>query len=193
MYHGKKEITDEDIAILVQQGDKEKFGLLIERYNDKLSRYGRKFLSRKENIDDIVQDIFINTYQSIQNYDPSFKFSSWIYRIAHNAFINGLKKQFFNPINYFDFDTLISHQVYEDPEERERETKELKKIIDSCLDTLEPKYKEVIILHYIEDFSYKEISDILKIPTGTVGVRIKRGKESLKKAYNNIEEKNGKR
>ena len=85
-----KNTTDEELALLVQKGDKEKFGLLMKRYDPKLSRYGRKFLSRKENIDDIVQDIFISTFQNIQGFDVSLKFSSWIYRIAHNAFVNAL-------------------------------------------------------------------------------------------------------
>ena len=188
----EENLTDEQIALSVQQGDKEKFGILIKRYDSKLSRYGKKFLSRKENIEDIVQDVFISTYQNIQSFDPSLKFSPWIYRIAHNAFVNGLKKQSFLSTTYFDFDILLSHQIYEDPDEKERDQQELKKMIEVSLDTLDPKYKEIIILHYLEDFSYKEISDILKIPTGTVGVRIKRGKEILKEAYQEIEKQHGK-
>ena len=187
-----KDITDEEIARLVQKGDKEKFGLLINRYESKLSRYGRKFLSRKENIEDVVQDVFISTYQNIQDFNTSLKFSPWVYRIAHNAFVNGLKKQSLSPITSLDLDVLLSYQIYEDPDVKERESKELKKMIDSCLDTLKPKYKEVIVLHYIEGFSYKEISDILNIPTGTVGIRIKRAKEELKKSYLVLEEKYGK-
>jgi len=187
----EENLTDEQIALSVQQGDKEKFGILVKRYDSKLSRYGKKFLSRKENIEDIVQDVFINTYQNIQSFDPALKFSPWIYRIAHNAFVNGLKKQSFLPTTYFDFDILLSHQIYEDPDEKERDQQELKKMIEVSLDTLDSKYKEIIILHYLEDFSYKEISDILKIPTGTVGVRIKRGKEILKEAYQEIEKQHG--
>jgi len=191
MNTGEENMTDEQIASLVQNGDKEKFGLLIDRYQSKLTRYGRKFLARRENIEDIVQDVFISTYQNIQDFDTSLKFSSWVYRIAHNAFVNGLKKQSISPITSLDLDVLLSYQVYEDPDVRERETKELKKMIDSCLDTLKPKYREVIVLHYIEDFSYKEISDILKIPTGTVGIRIKRAKEELRKSYQELEKKYG--
>ena len=62
-------------------------------------------------------------------------------------------------------------------------------MVDVGLEELKQKYKEVIILHYIEDFSYKEISDILQIPVGTVGIRVMRGKEALKKIYENCSEK----
>lgn len=178
------EQSDEEVAKLIQQGDKEKFSILMQRYEKRLLRYGKKFLSNKENIEDIVQDVFMNTYQNIKSFDTSLKFSSWIYRIAHNAFVNGLRKKIRNPlVNIFDFDTLISHPVYEEPPINEKEYAEMKKMIDRGLDKMTPKYKEVLILHYLEELGYKEISDILEIPIGTVGIRIKRGRESLKKVY----------
>ncbi len=183
----KAELTDEEVAKLVQGGDKESFGELMKRYDAKLSRYGRKFLSSKENIGDMVQDIFINTYRNIQSFDTSLSFSSWIYRIAHNAFVNGLKKQKRSMIPIFDFDVFAPYSVYEDPEQTEREKNEVKEWIEKGLEKLETKYKEVIILHYIEDMSYKEISDIMQVPVGTVGIRIKRGKEKLKEIYGNEE------
>ena len=177
------QLTDEELARRVQQGDKEIFGALMERYEHKLLRYGRKFLSEHDDIVDIVQDVFISTYQNIQNFDASQKFSPWVYRIAHNAFVNGLKKHSYNPLLLVDFDTLIAHTAYEDPAPLEREQAEMKKMIDKGLDKLQPKYREVLILHYLEDMPYKEIADILQIPSGTVGIRIKRAKESLKKIY----------
>jgi RNA polymerase sigma-70 factor (ECF subfamily) len=177
------QLKDEEIAKKVQEGDKELFGVLIERYEAKLTRYGRKFLSRREDIKDIVQDAFISTYQNIQTFDPSQKFSSWIYRIAHNAFVNALKKNSKNPLTFFDFDTFLPHPSYDDPTESERERREIREMIDKTLDLLPQKYKEVLILSYLEEFSYKEVADIVKIPIGTVGVRLKRAKEALKELY----------
>ncbi|MES2437016.1 MAG: RNA polymerase sigma factor [Patescibacteria group bacterium] len=189
----QEHLSDEQVATLIQEGDKEKFGVLMQRYDKKLSRYGKKFLSQQENIDDIVQDVFISTFQNINNFDPGLKFSSWIYRIAHNAFVNGLKKHQRSFIPNFDFDTFLSHHVPEDETFNETEHEMMKKMIDQGLDELSPKYKEVIILHYLEELSYKELSDILQIPTGTVGIRVKRGKEALRKVYErmNIEKPYG--
>ena len=109
------QLTDEEVALRVQRGDKEAFGMLVERYEKKLLRYGRKFLSEQEDVVDIVQDIFVSVYQNIRSFDTTQKFSSWAYRVAHNAFVNGLRKNSRNPLTLFDFDTLISHTVYEDP------------------------------------------------------------------------------
>ena len=181
------ERTDEELAKLVQAGDGEMFGLLMKRYEKKLLRYGRNFLSEPENIEDIVHDVFMKTYQNIQSFDPSQKFSSWIYRIAHNAFVNGLKRSIRSPLHFFDFDTLVSHPVYEDGAEEEKEAEETKKMISACLGKLDPKYREVVVLHYYEELGYKEIADVLQIPQGTVGVRLRRAKEALRKEYVNLQ------
>jgi RNA polymerase sigma-70 factor, ECF subfamily len=181
-------VSDEEIVLRVQKGEVELFGVLMHRYTEKLTRYGRRFLSNADNIDDIVQDIFIKTYQYIQSFDPALKFSSWIYRIAHNAFVNGLKKQQKSPILMpdFDLDVFMSHNAYVDPKIEEREYLELTTMIEKGLDLLKPKYKEVLILNYIERMSYKDMSDILQIPIGTVGIRVMRAREQLKKIYTDM-------
>ncbi len=180
------EVSDEQLAKLVQEGDKDQFGHLMERYQAKLFRYGRKFLSNPDNIEDVVQDVFVKTYENIQSFDVSQKFSPWIYRIAHNTYVNALKKQSRGPLFLFDFDTLISHTVVEDPVVKEREEKEMKEIVEKGLAEIEPKYREMLVLYYIEDLSYKEIAEILRIPIGTVGVRIMRSKEMLRTAYKKL-------
>ncbi len=174
-------MTDEEVAVRVQQGDTESFGALVERYEDKLLRYGRRFLSRQEDIEDIVQDVFVNAYQNMQSFDTKQKFSPWVYRIAHNAFVNALKKKSRNPLVLVDFDTMLAHPVYEDPLPREREQAEMKRVVEEGLEKLAPKYREVLILYFLEELSYKEIAEILEVPTGTVGIRLKRAKEALKK------------
>lgn len=185
MNSNSSDLTDEELALLVQNGDLEKFGLLMERYQAKLFRYGKKFLSSEDNIEDVVQDVFIKTFQNIKSFDTKQRFSPWIYRIAHNTYVNAIKKSSVGPMYIFDFDTLLSHTVTEDPIVREREQKEIKEIVDKGLSEIEPKYREILVLYYIEDLSYKEIAEILRIPVGTVGVRIMRAKEILKEKYKN--------
>lgn len=180
------ELTDEELAGEVQRGNIELFGVLMERYQEKITRYGNKFLSSRENIEDVVQEVFIKAYENIQSFDATQKFSPWIYRIAHNTYINALKKSERGPLYLFDFDTLISHTVVADPIEKEREQTEIKKIVDKGLDELEPKYREILVLYYLEELSYKEISDVLHIPIGTVGIRLSRAKEMLRQTYKKL-------
>src|SRR4051812_25327523 len=129
------ETTDEHLALRVQQGDKQSFGFLVERYQQKLTRYGRRFFSSGEDIQDIVQDVFLSAYQNIRSFDTSQRFSPWIYRIAHNAFINALKKQKRNRFISLDldFDTFFAHPVYENPDDMIREQQDMRKMIDQSL------------------------------------------------------------
>ncbi len=178
--------VDEYFARLVQNGDTESFGVLVERYEQKLLRYGRKFLAAQEDIEDIVQDAFINAYRNIKSFDSAQRFSPWIYRIAHNAFVNELKRRSRSPITFMDFDTLLSHSAYEDPAPSKLELEQMKQMVDKGLERIQPKYREVLILYYVEEMSYKEIADILQVPTGTVGIRIKRAKDALKQVYKDM-------
>ena len=172
--------SDEELAKLAQQGDTEQFGALVERYEHKLLRYGRKFLSDHEDITDIVQDVFLRAYQGLQGFDTRQKFSPWIYRIAHNAYVSALAKKSRNPLVYVDFDTFVGHAIYEDPLPREREQAEMSALLAQSLEKLQPKYREVLVLYYLEEMPYKDIAEVLQVPQSTVGVRIKRAKEALK-------------
>jgi RNA polymerase sigma-70 factor (ECF subfamily) len=175
--------TDESLATRTQDGDREAFGLLVERYEEKLSRYGRKFIRVDEDIEDVVQEVFIKAYRNIRSFNTSQRFSPWIYRIAHNAFVNELRRKSRNPFFAMDFDSLISHPQSPDTAELPAQNREMKELVEKGLGALPANYREVLLLFYEEELSYKEIADVLQVPIGTVGVRVKRAKEALAKAY----------
>jgi RNA polymerase sigma-70 factor (ECF subfamily) len=171
---------DEEIVKRVKDGDTESFGVLIERYENKIKRYAKKFLSNVEDIADIVQEIFIKAFTNIRSFDTDKKFSSWIYRIAHNELVNVLKRKDKNPLLFFDPDTFFPHPIAKETADKKVRDKEIRKNLDKCLNKLSPKYRETLFLHYIEELDYREIADIMRIPISTVGVRLKRGKKLLK-------------
>jgi RNA polymerase sigma-70 factor (ECF subfamily) len=177
------DLTDEEIAKKVQLGDKESFNLLVNRYEIKLKRYGRKFLSDQRDIEEIIQEVFIKAYTNIQSFNALKKFSPWIYRIAHNEFVNKIKKKKKNPLLYFDLDTFIPYFISKETSDKMMEKKEIQEIINKSLDKLDFKYREPLILYYFENLSYKDISEIMHIPVSTVGIRIKRGKDLVKYLY----------
>ncbi len=177
------ELTDEQIAFKVQSGEIDSFGLLVERYEEKLKRYGFKFLSQKDDLDDVLQVVFLKAFENIKSFDPKRKFSSWLYRIAHNELINHLKKRKFLSLSLFDLDTFLPQSS----KENERETKENaldvlkeKEKIEQCLNSLKPSQRELLILYYFENLTYQEIATILQVPISTVGVKIKRAKQKVK-------------
>jgi RNA polymerase sigma-70 factor (ECF subfamily) len=154
----------------------EVFGKIIDRYQKKLERYVLYLTGQKNEVDDLVQEVFIKVYINLNSFDTKKKFSSWIFRIAHNLAVNYLKKKkiVFNLNENINIDD--SKNIEEDFEK-----KELKKIIESCLSNVPINYKEVVVLYYFENLSYEEISDSLKIPPGTVAIRLSRAKKYLKK------------
>ena len=173
--------TDEEIAILVQNGDIQVFGELVSRYEQKMMRYARKFLFGYHDSEDVVQDVFLKAYSNIRGFDPSRKFSSWLYRIAHNEFINAIKKRGREPLPFFDPDTIFPHPVAADDPVKDVTRKEMAEVLNRSLDKLDPKYRETLVLFYFEDLDYEAIAEVLQIPKSTVGVRLNRGKAVLKK------------
>lgn len=179
--------TDEEIVLKIQNGDKDLFGVLVERYESKLNRYAKRFLFQKEDVDDLIQDVFLKAYSNIKSFNTNKSFSSWVYRIAHNQFVNALKKRKYEPLFVFDTDILFGSISSNEKADNETLEEEQKKEMEKNLSNLNSKYREILILYYFEELDYKEISDVLRIPTSTVGVRIKRAKDKLKEIYKNHE------
>jgi RNA polymerase sigma-70 factor (ECF subfamily) len=181
LVNSAKEQKDEEIVLKVQSGQIDYFELLVFRYEDKIKRYGRKFLSGYEDIEDIVQQVFLKAYVNIKSFNTSRKFSSWIYRIAHNEFVNAIKKKKKEPLPFFNPDVIFPHPLSKEPADKKTKEDDIKKIVDECLNKLSPKHREVVVLYYFEEMSYKDMADILRIPISTIGVRIKRAKNIMRK------------
>lgn len=171
--------TDEQIAALVQKGDKDMFALIIERYEQKLLRYAFYLLKDHDVAADIVQDTFIKAYINLQGFNVNKKFSSWVYRIVHNEAINYIKRHkkvtAFSDMERSGDDFTVSYSP-----EAVIDKNLMKKSVQKCLKSVDVKYQEIIGLYYFENLKYQEISDILHVPASTVGVRINRARKILK-------------
>jgi RNA polymerase sigma-70 factor (ECF subfamily) len=175
----KLNLSDEVLVSMIIEQDKELFGELIDRYEQKLTRYVKKFTQNNDDVSDIVQVIFIKAYINLQSFDTSRSFNSWIYRIAHNESVTYLKKRGTEKVSFIDFDTFFPHPFAKEESDTLTTAREMKEVLEKSLSFLSPKYREVLVLYYYEELSYQEIADVLHVPIATVGVRIKRGKEAL--------------
>lgn len=175
--------SDEEIAVLIKTGNEDALKVMIERYQPKMMRYANKFLYLYEDRQDAVSEVFIKTYQNIQSFDESRSFSSWIYKIAHNNFINFIKKKGREALPLIDPDTFFAVKVPDEAEIKNREISELREVLDSILEKISIKYREILVLYYYEDKTYDEIAEILEIPKNTVGVRLKRARIKMKELY----------
>lgn len=163
----------------------ENFKVLISEYQGKFTQYIRRRASvSKEDIEDLLQDIFIKIYLNLHGFDQSLKFSSWAYRIAHNEIISWYRKKKVRPqINFEDYEeeNLVNYFKEDTDIEKSFDREIVKKHIKEGIDKLDERYREIIILRFLEEKEYEEISDILQIPLGTVSTLIYRGKKELQK------------
>jgi RNA polymerase sigma-70 factor (ECF subfamily) len=180
--------TQKDADLVLQTlKDKDNFALLIERYEKKLFRYIKRFTGlSNECSEDVLQEVFIKIYKNLNNYDPDLSFSSWAYRITHNEAINYLRKNKGNEtiaIETDDPDVVNLIDILEDDTDihKETEQKELAEKVHKLLYRLPAKYRDVMVLYYLEEKNYSEISDILKKPMGTVATLLNRAKSKFRK------------
>ncbi len=160
------------------------FYCLIEKYEDRILRYILRISSAtKEDAEDILQEVFISVYKNLNNFDNHLKFSSWIYRIAHNKTISHWRRMKNRPQSLNNGESLYLFEIIPNKENilidlhNEYTAQKIKNI----LFRLDVKYREILILKFLEEKSYKEISDILKKPMGTVATLINRAKKQFRK------------
>lgn len=177
------DLSDEELVALTLE-DQSCLTEIIRRYQDKLTRYVRRISSfADEDIEDILQDVFIRVYQNLNDFDQSLKFNSWIYRITHNQVISTHRKEQARPQGHqIDLDEAGWNRIASDLDIEKKADQGLRKEkVNQVLAGMDKKYREVLVLKYLEGRDYKEISDILKKPMGTVASLISRAKESFKK------------
>jgi RNA polymerase sigma-70 factor (ECF subfamily) len=182
-----QQVSDEsDVKAALQ--DKEQFGVLMDRYEAKLRRYiARLGVRNPDDQLDVLQDIFLKVYRNLNGFDPKLKFSSWIYRIAHNEAISSYRKKNVRPEGHLvaDSEEILSFVSgsLETADVMFDKTINAEQV-NSALLQLDKKYSEVLLLRFFEHKEYDEISDILQIPIGSVGTLIHRGKKQLAAVIN---------
>lgn len=176
-------LSDNEIVKLVVAKNQRAYQELMKRYQMKLYSYLRRLIRNKEESEDLLQGVFMKVYRNIKSFDTRRKFSSWIYRIAHNEAVNFLKKRSKKHfVSIEDIQSVKDKLEITDTRKNPIDSwiaKELKKEMQEALEKLPPKYKEVLMLRYYYDKSYEEMSKVLRKPVNTVGTLLNRAKKKL--------------
>ena len=175
-------LSDKELVAIVLS-NKEAFSAIIDRYEAALRRYiGRLGVRDKRDVEDILQNSFIKVYRYLRSFNDSFLFSSWIYRIVHNETYDFFRAKKRRPEVTLDEG---SEQHFLNIDSGDDQTQIFDKQIDAkvlndALQNLDKKYRDVLLLRFSEDKDYRQISDILQIPEGSVATLIHRGKKALR-------------
>jgi RNA polymerase sigma-70 factor (ECF subfamily) len=179
------EYTDEE---LVQKSleNIDFFETLIDRYEKRLSNYISRISNFcPETVEEILQNVFVSVWKNLNGFSTTLKFSSWIYRIAHNETISEFRK---SKTRGEEKKVELNDELFipaTDDFRSEFDQKLTNHKIHKILKEMDEKYREILILKFLEEKNYDEISDILKIPLGTVAVRINRAKTKFRETSQN--------
>ena len=163
------------------------YAAIVERYGDAITRYVARITDADPaDVDEVAQQALVKAYFHLAGYDPAIKFSSWLYRIAHNAAVDAWRKRERRASVSLDADdTGRLADALAGPQDVAREAGDADRraAVRAAVAALDPKYREVLVLRFLEDRSYEEIADILRAPLGTVSTLVHRAKESFRQAW----------
>jgi len=186
-------IDDEaEIIAAALEGSQKAYAQLVENHRTAIFHIINRIVHNDEVARDLVQETFMKAFASLGTYRSEYRFSTWLYKIAANSSIDHLRKR---RIQALSLDTPVETQdgrleieVPDDTHNPELALvrKQQRFSIEEAIDSLPPKYREVIVYRHKDDKSYEEIADLLAIPVGTVKARIFRARELLKRKLRNI-------
>lgn len=181
------EQSDREIVREVLNGNPDLFEVLVARYEKPIFNYVYGMVRHRQDAEDLTQEAFVKAFFALRTYKESFEFSTWMYRIARNVCLDYFRRQKIR--SFFSLNTPVGEEEEdemgdflpsgEDPEEGILEG-ELLERVSEAVGKLPWKFREVIVLRYVEELPYEDIAQILGVPVGTVKTYLHRAKLKLK-------------
>ena len=182
-----KTLTDGELIVSAMTGRSESFEELVHRYQRPITGYVFRMLGDYEASLDVTQEVFIKVYNSLSKYSDEYKFSTWLYRIAHNAAIDHMRRNSMatQSIEVENPDGTYQLQIESrNPSpEQDHERSEWRNEIDAVVRCLPATYRDLIILRQSRDLSYDEIAEVTNLPLGTVKNRLFRAREMMRTIF----------
>jgi RNA polymerase sigma-70 factor (ECF subfamily) len=186
MKRGAERLSDEELVAAVLGGRQDLFADLVGRYQGRLVNYLYRMLRNVDEAHDLAQDVFFKVYQALDGFDPKYRFSTWLFRVAQNAAIDHLRKRRFKLVSIHRQDAESGEQQDWDLPSLDRSpygdlrNRERGEAIQVAIDDLPWEYRELILLRHFGELSYDEIATLKEMPLGTVKNKLFRGRQMLK-------------
>jgi len=183
------EREDQELIIAHKAGDESAFPVLVRRYENRVFNHCVRMVNDREESADLTQEVFLKVFRNIQNYEHTYSFYTWLYRITVNCCIDFIRKKKRHApkvsLSYHSYDEAGSGKEQDVPDvtftpERFMDDQETTRVLHEAIGKLSEKMRAIILLKEIEGFSYEEIADILGCSRGTVKSRLFRARERLK-------------
>lgn len=179
-------LADDVLVRMCQKGDKNAFGQLLIRYQDRVFSVLYRLVRDRDAVRDLAQDVFVNAFKSIQSFQGKSSFYTWLYRIAMHTGLNYLNLARVRTTSTYENEDIEKRLMAISPNggnwlEEGYLLNEAAQAAVAAIEELPDDYKKVVILKEYEDMSYEEIAEVLDIPIGTVRSRLNRARKELKK------------
>ena len=180
-------MTDREMIARCKKGDREAFNKLMETYQKQVFNISYGMLSDYEDASDAAQEVFVKVWRSIAGFKGESSFTTWLYRICANVCNDILRKRQRRGMTVsLDADDGDKNPAAELPSEEPTpeeslEADERQRLVRRAIDSLSDEFRAVIILSDLQQLSYEEVANVLKIPTGTVKSRLNRARNALRK------------
>jgi RNA polymerase sigma-70 factor (ECF subfamily) len=189
-------LSDPEVVQQARKGSEAAYRELLTRYERPVFSLIFRMVRDRETAEDLSQETFIKVLNNLDRYSPEFKFSSWLFKIANNLTIDHLRRRRVDTISIEGAPDAVTAESAkatsiavvsgdESPLE-ELESRELGSAIESAIGKLRPEYRACIMLRHVEDKSYEEIAEIVKLPLGTVKTYIHRARHELRAALGDV-------
>jgi RNA polymerase sigma-70 factor (ECF subfamily) len=178
--------TDADLVERAKNGSEDAARELVRRYQRPLFNLIIRMIRDPGTAEDLAQDAFVKAFSHLRSYEPGYKFSSWIFRIAHNVTIDYLRRPHLVTASLDDDGEgnrgMPEPQADGPSPQALAEGREMAGVVERAIEALRPEYREAIVLRFQEELSYEEIAEIVGKPLGTVKSDIHRARAELAKA-----------
>jgi RNA polymerase sigma-70 factor (ECF subfamily) len=186
-FESVRNLTDGELVIGAITGRSDGFEELVRRYQRPITSYVFRMLGDYESSLDVTQEVFIKVYNSLTKYSSEYKFSTWLYRIAHNAAIDHMRRNSVSTQSIEAENADGSYQIQIESRrpspEKDHELSEWRAEIESVVRCLPPVYRDLILLRHSRDLSYDEIAEVTGLPLGTVKNRLFRARDMMRHIF----------
>lgn len=184
---GLRFLADVELVSNAVAGRSDGFEELVRRYQRPITSYVYRMLGDYESSLDVTQEVFIKVYNSLSKYSSEYKFSTWLYRIAHNAAIDHMRRNSQNAMSIEAENSDGTYQLQIESQlpspEQDHERGEWRVEIDAVVRCLPPAYRDLILLRHSRELSYDEIAEVTALPLGTVKNRLFRAREMMRQVF----------
>ena len=177
--------TDAELVTSTLRGSQDAFRELVVRFERPVYSLVLRMVQDPGVAEDLAQEVFFKAYRRLDTYDPQWKFSSWLFKIAHNTTIDHLRRSVPDTVpletedeDRGDLSSVLADPTAESPEAAS-ERKDLARSLEQAIARLRPEYREAVLMFYAHGASYQEICEVTGLPLGTVKTNLHRARKEL--------------